>query len=205
MISKSLFIFSLIVFLSACGDSNSKSVKDVTVRDLRNLGIEQVLEGDTYEFKQTQDSELRVLGYLEYAEISPGNHLLKAKLDTGALTSSLDTIDYEEFEKNGEAWIRFTYAAAKGKSTTVERKKVRVSQIKTHGNVTSDRPVVTMSLRVGDRTIETEVNLANRKNFIYPLLLGRKFLRDAKIAVDPQRSFVIPLENYKPKTAKGTL
>lgn len=36
-----------------------------------------------------------------------GKHLGEIKLDTGALTSSMDAKDLERFEKDNQRWVRF--------------------------------------------------------------------------------------------------
>ncbi len=49
-----------------------------------------------------------VFGWVEEGLIQPEDISVKIKLDTGALTSSLDAKDLERFEQEGEKWVRFT-------------------------------------------------------------------------------------------------
>lgn len=50
---------------------------------------------------QGQSSRPAVVGWVEYARVNPGSALLKAKLDVGALTSSLDVRELQRFQKQG--------------------------------------------------------------------------------------------------------
>jgi hypothetical protein len=45
-----------------------------------------------------------VIGWLEKARISPGNLLVRAKLDTGAKTCSLGVHSLAEFTRHEEPW-----------------------------------------------------------------------------------------------------
>lgn len=121
--------------------------------------------------------------------------MLKAKLDVGALTSSLDVRELQRFQKQGQEWIRFTYVAGT-RSVTVERPLVRNSLIKKHGGGFRERPVVRLVIQLGDFCQETEVNLADRQNFLYPLLLGRQFLEAAQLTVDCNRTFTFRRKDY---------
>jgi len=136
-----------------------------------------------------------VAGWVEYVRLNPGSALMKAKLDVGALTSSLDVRELQRFHKQGQEWVRFTYVAG-ARSVTVERPVVRNAQIKRHGGGSVERPVVLLTIQLGDFRQETEVNLADRQNFIYPLLLGRQFLKEARVTVDSSRTFTCRSTDY---------
>jgi hypothetical protein len=144
---------------------------------------------------QGQPTQPVVVGWVEYVRLSPGSALMKAKLDVGALTSSLDVRELQRFQKQGQEWVRFTYVAG-ARSVTVERPVVRNAQIKRHGGGSVERPVVLLTIQLGDFRQETEVNLAERQNFIYPLLLGRQFLKEARVTVDSGRTFTCRSTDY---------
>lgn len=48
-----------------------------------------------------------VFGWVEKSTLEPWGVEVKAKLDSGALTSSMDARDIETFDKDGEEWVRF--------------------------------------------------------------------------------------------------
>jgi hypothetical protein len=128
-----------------------------------------------------------VVGWIENAVIEPGGLLIRAKLDTGARTSSLNAPDYKLFERDGEHWVRFTVINREGKSVAFERQVVRHARIKRIQGPSQVRPVVLLTVCIGSVRGETEVNLVNREGFNYQMLIGRRFLA-RRLAVDPGRT-----------------
>jgi hypothetical protein len=53
------------------------------------------------------------------------------------------------------------------------------------------RPVVSMPIQLGHETRTIRVNLANRKRFTYPLLLGREALVAFNGVIDPAQKFTL--------------
>ena len=126
-----------------------------------------------------------ILGWLEWASLEPAHILLKAKLDSGAKTSSLSAIDVEPFERDGAAWVRFTVPISAADGGTDHRQKIameralqREALIKRHDAAPALRPVVEIGVCVGGTHFTTPVTLTDRSHFNYPLLLGRSALRD---------------------------
>lgn len=118
-----------------------------------------------------------VYGYLEYVVVRPCEEEFKAKLDTGATTSSIDARDVERFERDGDDWVRFELVGRAGQRVEVERPVVRWVRIKEHDGSHDRRPVVEMEVCLGRSVREVEVSLADRSEFNYAVLLGRNFLR----------------------------
>jgi hypothetical protein len=133
-----------------------------------------------------------VYGWVEFAELHlDGQPLkLKAKLDTGARSSSLDATDITPFERDGRRWVRFRVSRSGLQETLLmEQPVVRYVRIKRHSGPYDRRPVIHLPLCLGDELRTVEVNLTDRGRFIYPLLLGRKALTRLAV-VDPARTFV---------------
>ena len=140
-----------------------------------------------------------IMGWLEPVVIDPLNFRVKAKLDTGAKTSSIHALDIENFKRNGKPWVRFTFEAKDRKHEsskddvirriTLERRRVRNVIIKRHNSNYQERPVVEMTLCLDGRLRTMEFSLIDRTKFLYPVLLGRRALQ--KIAlVDPSQTFI---------------
>ncbi|WP_299591520.1 RimK/LysX family protein [uncultured Microbulbifer sp.] len=131
-----------------------------------------------------------VLGSEEFFTIEPGSLRLLALVDTGAATSSLSVTELTPFERDGSDWIRFKLSDG----SDAEPQKIELP-IKRHVRVARPgfdrqrRPVVDMSLTVGEVTHMVEVNLVERGEFEFPLLVGRNFLKDAAV-VDVSRKQV---------------
>ncbi len=120
---------------------------------------------------------VRLMGYLENAIVVEANVVLEAKLDTGADNSSIHAPDRELFEKGGEQWVRFTIEGSKRGRAELEKKVERIARIEQRVGINAERPVVFMSLCVGDVEHVVEVNLADRTRLSTPLLIGRSFLQ----------------------------
>ena len=137
-----------------------------------------------------------ILGWLEWTWLESSGVKIKTKLDTGAKTSSIDATNIKPFERNGDAWVRFTVPLSlrtedtdRGQDLKLERRVIKIIKIKDHIRAPASRYVVNMSICINGKMIDTPVSLANRKNFNYPLLLGRSALRE-NILVDSSLTFI---------------
>ena len=124
---------------------------------------------------------VRVYGWREDIEIKGFPGKLQAKLDSGALTSSIHAEEKEFFERDGKKWVRFLVKDNRKDKTIngrLEAPMVRVAKIKEPGGVSVAREVVLLSFRLGDRKFRGEFTLNNRGNMLSPVLIGRSIIRD---------------------------
>jgi len=131
-------------------------------------------------------------GWVEFVELHLDGEPLrvKAKLDTGAKSSSLDATDITPFDRDGQHWVRFRPSrSGLDEAPLVEQPVVRYVRIKRHSGPYDRRPVIRLPLCLGDELRTVEVNLTDRGRFIYPLLLGRKALAGLAV-VDPARTYL---------------
>ena len=98
---------------------------------------------------------------------------------------------FEQFKRDGEDWVRFRLATKDADGKVYEHKLARISKIKSRADEDEEenldpahRPVVELELCLGDVKRTVEVNLTDRSNFNYPLLIGAKALREFKAAID---------------------
>lgn len=129
---------------------------------------------------QTLAADRPVFGWVEKTTLEPWGVELKAKLDSGALTSSLHATDVEIFEKDDDEWVRFTVdvrdeASGKKVQKTFEKPRYRKVLIRGAGGI-DRRPVVLMNLCMGDTVYEEQFTLNDRSDMNYPVLLGRRTL-----------------------------
>lgn len=130
--------------------------------------------------------EKLILGWVEKVMIPAEAKLtLKAKLDTGADTSSLDAKVLKRFRRDGKRWLRFSVLDPATKERVIlERPYLRGVRIKRQDGKHQRREVAELPICLGGRLHTIEVTLSNREQFEYPLLLGRSALKGFAL-VDP--------------------
>jgi hypothetical protein len=132
-------------------------------------------------------------GWREWVSL-PGIEVewIKAKLDTGARSSAIHAFDIHEFDRDGEAWVRFSvhpWQRSREDSVDVElpihdRRHVRSST----GHV-QERYVVLLDVNLVDRKVTAEVTLTGRDQMGFRMLIGREALRQGYL-VDSRRSYL---------------
>jgi hypothetical protein len=131
-----------------------------------------------------------IVGRIEKVRIYPGDLVLRAKLDTGARNSSLHAPGITKFEMNGETWVRFSMKNHRGEEATLERKIIREAKIKQKNRDSEKRPVIMLGICLGRQYREVEVNLVDRAEFNYPMLIGRSFMV-GHLLVDPELKYTV--------------
>ena len=141
--------------------------------------------------RERDDSRvLELFGWIERVELLEGRLSIKAKLDTGAATSSLDASNIERFERDGKRWVRFDVKDPEtGDTLEIEKPIARNVRIVRHDEPSQRRPVVKLDVCFGPFLREIEFSLVDRSNFIYPVLLGRNALESFAL-VDSGETFI---------------
>jgi len=138
-------------------------------------------------------NQLTIAGWLETVILSPWQTRLRAKLDSGAKTSSIHAENVKAFTRDGQQWVSFNLPQGKrAKADEIQRVEmpiIRDVMIKRHDMPPATRYVVEMGFCLNQRYYTTEFTLADRQNFNYPILLGRHFLNKT-ILVDSSDSFL---------------
>lgn len=150
--------------------------------------------------------EKNIYGYVEKVTLLGKNLTLSAKLDTGAKSASLNATNIREVDVKGVPYLRFDVPTAKGpvefECEYIGKVKIkpRVGEMKAalSKQAAIKRPIVLMHMQLGKKVRAIQVNLTNRKRFIYPLLLGRDAIKDFDGIIDPALSFALkPKETGK--------
>jgi hypothetical protein len=135
----------------------------------------------------------RVIGWREWLALPElGIDRIKAKVDTGARSSALHAIRIEEFERDGDDWVRFrVHPRQRDTSETIQceypvhdRRSVRSSVGHEQHRIVI-RPKVEM---MGER-FPIDLTLTNRDAMGFRMLLGREATR-GRFLVDPGASFL---------------
>jgi len=122
----------------------------------------------------------RPLGWREWVGLpGVGVEWLKAKIDTGARTSSLHAFGLHTFARDGAEWARFevhpwqrsSADAIEVELPVFDRRPVRSSS----GHV-EERVVVLLDLRLDGDVVPAEVTLTSRDAMGFRMLVGREVL-----------------------------
>ena len=145
--------------------------------------------------------ELPVVGWRELVHLPElGLHAVPAKIDTGARTSSLHGTVLEEFERDGERYVRFAVDFAQQHVRQVcEAVHVDVRGITSSKGETQRRYVIKTPLKIGGVEFRAEISLADRRDMRFPTLIGRSSLR-RRFVVDSGYSW---LQTPEMKVTKG--
>ena len=130
-----------------------------------------------------------MIGWVENVGVYPGNIVIKAKIDTGADSSSINSKLSTLYNRNGEQWVKFSITDIHGNLATFDKKIVRNVKVKRNFGEKQQRAVVRMGICIGNQYGETNVSLIDRSNFNYNLLIGRNFLQ-GKFVIDPSLTFM---------------
>lgn len=134
-----------------------------------------------------------IAGWVESITFPDKELVVKAKLDSGAKTSSIFGVNVESFEKDGDPWVRFDLYLEdirdEAHRIQMERPLTRWVKIKNHDGNHDRRMVVELEFCFDGRRHTTEFTLADRNEFIYDVLLGREFLKGVAV-IDPEETFL---------------
>ena len=143
-------------------------------------------------------SEKQVYGYVERVWLPEAGISLKAKLDTGAKSSSLNVIDIREIKEKKTNYLVFRIPDGQGGSVELRQKRVGRVRVKIHSEIGAKlnqsftrRPIIIMPIRIGNKIRKIRINLTNRENFLYPMLLGRDAIEAFDGIVDPEMTFTV--------------
>ena len=135
--------------------------------------------------------EVPLIGWREWLALPAlGLPAVKAKIDTGARSSSLHVADVESFERNGCTWLRFAVAPRRrgGRLFHCEAPASDRREVTDSGGRITQRWFVRTDVELGGRRFSAEINLTNRGDMLFPMLLGRTALR-GRFCVDPLLSY----------------
>ena len=147
----------------------------------------------------------KIVGWREWVRLPDLNvPKIKAKLDTGARTSTLHAFRVTPFTKDGAAYVRFFVLPLQRRSKPEVKCVALVIDHRTitdSGGKREERPVIRTVLKIGKSRYPIELTLTDRDQMGFRLLLGRQALR-RRYLVDPGRSFVIRKRKKKRATSK---
>lgn len=118
---------------------------------------------------------------------------LNVRVDTGAATSSLHVDNIEEFDKQGETWIRFDIHPDIHNVERVVRREALVvaqKQVKSSTATREKRYVIDTPIIMDDMRWTIQLTLTDRSEMTYLMLLGREAM-NGRLLVDPEFEYLL--------------
>ncbi|MFM9878152.1 MAG: ATP-dependent zinc protease [Rhodoglobus sp.] len=132
-------------------------------------------------------------GWREWVQLPDvGIPWIKAKLDTGARTSSIHAYATTVFERDGVTWVRFRvrpWQESGEDEVVVECPVHDHRRVRSSSGLVQERYVVLMRVLLVGREVLAEVTLSNRDQMGFRMLIGREALRHG-FEVSSARSFL---------------
>lgn len=122
-----------------------------------------------------------IIGSVERIHFPAWDFRVKARVDTGAQSSSLHV---DEYTSVGDNRVRFQIL-----DKIIETDITRKDWVKS-ANGKEKRVFISASIRLGPVNRDIELSLANRKGLIYKMLLGRSAISGFCL-VDPSRHYML--------------
>lgn len=121
-----------------------------------------------------------------------------SKIDSGAYRSSVHAVNIKEVTKDGEKVLKFSLLGhpCAPVPRPLETTRFTKLEVKSSNGKTETRYEVTLKIKIGSKIFNTSFTLADRSNNVYPVLIGRKALKN-RFMVDVSRSSVHRMELKK--------
>ena len=123
---------------------------------------------------------LKIVGSDEWCVFAKlGIPAIKARVDSGAKTSSIHASNIEIYDKDGVDWVRFEVDPVQDDSSisiTCEARLIRTKMVKSSMGTSEERLMIRTPLSLGKDTFSIKLTLASRDTMNYRMLLGREAL-----------------------------
>ncbi|WP_298484942.1 30S ribosomal protein S6--L-glutamate ligase [uncultured Maribacter sp.] len=137
-------------------------------------------------------NNLGIIGSEEWCVFNDlGVPAIKARVDSGAKTSSIQATNIKVYSKGAEEWVKFDInPLQENRSISIEcdAKLVDRRMVKSSSGISEERLVIKTAVTLGKDVFEIELTLANRDTMEFRMLLGREAIN--------QRFMVNSAENY---------
>lgn len=148
-------------------------------------------------YNQTMSEHLHknptIIGFREWISLPDLNLVaMKAKIDTGAKTSSLHAFEIRHVKKGGKSYVRFkVHPIQKNLEIVVSCIAPMVDRriVTDSGGHKENRYVIHTTIQMGHEKKVIELTLSNRETMKYRMLIGREALK--QYYIDPTQSYLL--------------
>ena len=144
--------------------------------------------------EQPESRNLKVVGWREWVQLPDlVDTPIKAKVDTGAKTSSLHAFFIEPYTKDGKPWVKFLLHPNQNDNDLEVECHAAISdqrEVSDSGGHKENRYVIESTIILGKEVLIAEITLTDRDSMSFRMLLGRNLLRGSCI-VDSGSSFLM--------------
>lgn len=129
-----------------------------------------------------------IVGNVEWCALKKlGIPAIKARVDSGAKTSSLHAFNIRTFQRDNLTWVSFdAHPLQHSKRTIIQCEHPVIDKriVKSSSGTREKRYVIKTELTINGKKWDIELTLTNRDSMGYRMLLGREAMH-GKIMVDP--------------------
>lgn len=140
------------------------------------------------------DTKLLTLGWREWVQLPDlGLCNIKAKVDTGARTSTLHAFEVQPFDNDGVNSVQFKiHPNQRDNDTVAVCTAVLIDEriVRDSGGHREKRWVIETPVHIGTHVWLVECTLTSRDDMLFRMLLGRTAIKNRAV-VDPSRSYLI--------------
>ncbi len=136
---------------------------------------------------------MNIIGSAEWCRFQElGMPAVKARVDSGAKTSTIQADNIKPFVKDGQEWVKFEINPIQDNRSIIiscEKRIIARKMIKNTSGITEERIAIRTSMQIGDQMHEIDLTLADRNSMEFRMLLGRDAFKD-RFLVDVSKEFV---------------
>lgn len=140
------------------------------------------------------DKQRLTVGWREWVGLPElGIPRIKAKIDTGARTSTLHAFDISEYERDGRRRVLFGMHPVQQNTETVvycDAEVVDQRWVTDSGGHREERLVIRTPLKIGGEEWPAEFTLTGRDSMRFRMLIGRTAM-NGRLIVQPDASFLV--------------
>ncbi len=136
----------------------------------------------------------KILASEEWCRLnSLGLPAIKARVDSGAKTSTIHAFNIHAYRKGDISWVSFEVHPLQDDRRTVVKCESEVFDrryVKNSSGISEKRYIIKTQLGLGEECWDIEITLTNRDSMGYRMLLGREAMKKG-VLVNPSESFLL--------------